>query len=117
MPSFPIACCHLPLRSRPKISSSSAVTFSQPLAHQLTGTPLGVTLHPSQIVQAAFAFLIFAFLLALTALYMILASQFNSFVQPGVIMLSAPLAFVGAFAARWLAGHIRVRGAQIWMRS
>ncbi len=42
---------------------------------------------------------VFAFLLALLALYMILASQFNSFVQPAVIMLSAPLSFVGAFAA------------------
>jgi HAE1 family hydrophobic/amphiphilic exporter-1 len=41
----------------------------------------------------------FAFLLALTALYMILASQFNSFVHPFTIMLSAPLSFVGAFAA------------------
>ena len=43
------------------------ITFSQPLAEQLSKTPLGVTLHPSQIVQAAFAFLIFAFLLALHA--------------------------------------------------
>lgn len=40
-----------------------------------------------------------AFLLALIALYMILASQFNSFLQPVVVMLTAPLSFVGAFAA------------------
>ncbi|MGV8996451.1 MAG: efflux RND transporter permease subunit [Parvibaculaceae bacterium] len=46
----------------------------------------------------------FAFLLALTALYMILASQFNSFAQPAVIMLSAPLSFVGAFIALKLSG-------------
>jgi HAE1 family hydrophobic/amphiphilic exporter-1 len=37
--------------------------------------------------------------LGLIAIYMILASQFNSFVQPFVIMLSAPLSFIGAFAA------------------
>ena len=47
----------------------------------------------------------FAFLLALLSLYMILASQFNSFVQPLVVMLSAPLSFVGAFAALVMAGE------------
>jgi len=48
--------------------------------------------------------ILFAFSLALLALYMILASQFNSFVQPLVIMLSAPLSFVGAFAALAFSG-------------
>jgi len=46
----------------------------------------------------------FAFLLALIALYMVLASQFNSFTQPALIMLTAPLSFVGAFAAIYFAG-------------
>lgn len=47
----------------------------------------------------------FAFMLALIALYMILASQFNSFSQPAIIMLSAPLSFSGAFIALKLSGH------------
>ncbi|MFQ5515226.1 MAG: efflux RND transporter permease subunit [Myxococcota bacterium] len=42
---------------------------------------------------------LFAFWIALIALYMVLASQFNSFVQPAVIMLTAPLSFFGAFVA------------------
>ena len=46
-----------------------------------------------------------AFGLALLALYMVLASQFNSFVQPAIVMLTAPLSFVGAFAALYLAGQ------------
>ena len=46
----------------------------------------------------------FAFLLALVAIYMILASQFNSFVHPMTVMLSAPLSFVGAFASVWVMG-------------
>lgn len=46
----------------------------------------------------------FAFIMALIALYMILASQFNSFVQPAVIMLTAPLAFSGSFVILSLAG-------------
>lgn len=40
-----------------------------------------------------------AFLLAIIALYMLLATQFNSFSQPIAIMLTAPLCFSGAFAA------------------
>jgi HAE1 family hydrophobic/amphiphilic exporter-1 len=36
---------------------------------------------------------------------MILAAQYNSFVQPLIIMLSAPLSFIGAFAAVWAAGY------------
>jgi HAE1 family hydrophobic/amphiphilic exporter-1 len=55
----------------------------------------------------------FAFLLALVAIYMILAAQFNSFVHPFTIMLSAPLSFVGAFAAVKLAGQALDVMAQI----
>lgn len=55
----------------------------------------------------------FAFMLALTALYMILASQFNSFSQPAIIMLSAPLSFVGAFIALKLSGLELTMFAQI----
>ena len=57
----------------------------------------------------------FAFVLALVALYMILASQFNSFTQPLIIMLTAPLSFVGAFIAIWLAGETMTMFAQIGM--
>jgi HAE1 family hydrophobic/amphiphilic exporter-1 len=57
--------------------------------------------HAERMKDSARAVL-FAFLMALAALYMILASQFNSFSQPAAIMLTAPLSFVGAFAAlRW----------------
>ncbi len=57
----------------------------------------------------------FAFLLALVALYMILASQFNSFSQPAIIMLTAPLSFVGAFAALSFTGMTMTMFAQIGM--
>jgi len=55
----------------------------------------------------------FAFMLALVALYMILASQFNSFTQPMIIMLTAPLSFVGAFIAIYFAGETMTMFAQI----
>jgi HAE1 family hydrophobic/amphiphilic exporter-1 len=40
----------------------------------------------------------FAFVLALVLLYMVLASQFNSFLQPAIVMLAQPLAIVGGVA-------------------
>ncbi len=46
----------------------------------------------------------FAFGLGLLALYMVLASLFDSLVHPFTIMMSAPLAFVGGFAALFLLG-------------
>lgn len=57
----------------------------------------------------------FAFMLALVALYIVLASQFNSFVQPLVIMLTAPLCFSGAFAALFFTGKEMSMFAQIGM--
>ena len=47
----------------------------------------------------------FTFLLALTLLYMVLASQFNSFLQPAIVMLAQPLAIVGGVAALWATGQ------------
>ena len=50
-------------------------------------------------------YMAFAFGLALVLLYMVLASQFNSFLQPAIVMLAQPLAVVGGIAALWLFGH------------
>ena len=47
----------------------------------------------------------FTFLLALALLFMVLASQFNSFMQPFYIMLAVPLGIVGGIAALWLSGY------------
>ncbi|MFC5303133.1 efflux RND transporter permease subunit [Azospira restricta] len=50
-------------------------------------------------------YMVFAFTLAMVLLYMVLASQFNSFVQPFIVMLAQPLAIVGGVAALWLFGQ------------
>ncbi|MDP1671440.1 MAG: efflux RND transporter permease subunit, partial [Alphaproteobacteria bacterium] len=55
----------------------------------------------------------FAFSIAIVALYMVLASQFNSFTQPFVIMLTAPLSFLGAFVALYFSGQPMTMFAQI----
>ncbi|AMJ61327.1 efflux RND transporter permease subunit [Bosea sp. PAMC 26642] len=44
------------------------------------------------------------FLLALGFIYLVLAAQFESFVDPIVIMVSVPLSLTGALAALWFTG-------------
>jgi HAE1 family hydrophobic/amphiphilic exporter-1 len=46
----------------------------------------------------------FVFLLSFILLYMVLASQFNSFLQPVIIMLAQPLAIIGGLIALLLTG-------------
>jgi HAE1 family hydrophobic/amphiphilic exporter-1 len=66
---------------------------------------------PSRRLRETAGAIRFAFMLALVAIYMILAAQFNSFVHPFTIMLSAPLSFVGAFALlRVTGGTLDVMG-------
>jgi multidrug efflux pump len=45
--------------------------------------------------------LAFAFLLALTLIYLVLAAQFESFRDPFIIMLTVPLALAGALFSLW----------------
>ncbi|MFT3843649.1 MAG: efflux RND transporter permease subunit [Lacibacter sp.] len=44
----------------------------------------------------------FAFVLALVLIFLVLAAQFESFVDPLVIMFTVPLAIAGAFLSLWL---------------
>lgn len=46
--------------------------------------------------------IMFAFLLALLLVYLILAAQFESFVDPWIIILTVPLALAGALLSLWI---------------
>jgi len=46
----------------------------------------------------------FVFLLALVFIFLVLAAQFESFIDPFIIMLTVPLAVTGALLATWLTG-------------
>ena len=50
-------------------------------------------------------YMTFAFVLAMVLLYMVLASQFDSFLQPLIVMLAQPLAIIGGVAALWATGQ------------
>lgn len=56
-----------------------------------------------------------AFGLALLVVYMVLASQFGSFVHPFTVLLAVPLAVTGALGALWLTGSTLNLYSQIGM--
>ncbi|MCC6937811.1 MAG: efflux RND transporter permease subunit [Flavobacteriales bacterium] len=47
----------------------------------------------------------FAFLLALVLIFLILAAQFESWIDPLVVMFTVPLALAGALVTLWIGGH------------
>jgi hydrophobe/amphiphile efflux-1 (HAE1) family protein len=47
----------------------------------------------------------FAFLLALILIYLVLSAQFESFIDPLIIMITVPLALAGALLSLWLTGE------------
>lgn len=49
--------------------------------------------------------LLFAFALALILIYLVLAAQFESFIDPFIILFTVPLAITGAFGSLWIFGQ------------
>ncbi|GAA0855332.1 efflux RND transporter permease subunit [Aliiglaciecola litoralis] len=58
----------------------------------------------SQLYQESGDSVIFIFILALAITFLVLAAQFESWVHPLVIMLTVPLALLGAFIGLYIAG-------------
>jgi HAE1 family hydrophobic/amphiphilic exporter-1 len=70
--------------------------------------PQGYTLTESgqaETMRDAISSLVFAFLLAVVITYMVLSSQFESFIHPFTIMLALPLSFIGALGFLLLTGN------------
>ncbi len=89
----------------PTIALGDAVTRVKAAAEQL---PAGYSLKltgQAEEFSKTIGYMIFAFALALVLLYMVLASQFNSFIQPLIIMLAQPLAIIGGVFALWVTGQ------------
>lgn len=57
----------------------------------------------------------FAFILALVLIYLVLSAQFESFIDPLIIMLTVPLAIAGALLSLWMFGHTLNIFSQIGM--
>ncbi len=59
---------------------------------------------PSRDYAESSSNIMFAFVLALILIYLVLAAQFESFVDPFTIMLTVPLALAGALLSLWIFG-------------
>jgi HAE1 family hydrophobic/amphiphilic exporter-1 len=79
------------------------------------GLPLGYRLQfigEAEELGKTQRYIAFAFAVGSLLLFMVLASQFNSFVQPLVIMLAVPLAIIGGIFALWISGPIAALAAR-----
>jgi HAE1 family hydrophobic/amphiphilic exporter-1 len=90
----------------PNVSLGEAIGIVNKAAE---GLPLGYRLQfigEAEELGKTQRFITFAFVVGSVLLFMVLASQFNSFVQPLVIMLAVPLAVIGGIFALWISGPI-----------
>jgi HAE1 family hydrophobic/amphiphilic exporter-1 len=98
----------------PSISLGAAVDKMNAEADKLL--PLGYRvrfLGDAAELEKTQRFVSFAFIIGVLMLFMVLASQFNSFLQPLIIMLAVPLAVVGGLFALWFS--IPVSQAAAWL--
>ena len=92
--------------STPTVSLGEAVNTIQETAQELL--PLGYQIKMkgrAEEFQKTAGYMAFAFITAIILIYMVLASQFNSFIQPLIIMAAQPLAIVGGVFSLWLFNH------------
>lgn len=94
------------LKGSPTVSLSDAVAKVEQVARDTLPPGYRIEkLGEARELERTGGQLLFVFGLASLLLYMILASQFNSFAQPAVIMLAEPLAVVGGLFALWWTGN------------
>ncbi len=89
----------------PGVSQQEALQKVEKLARSLL--PPGFLLKmtgSSQSFRESFQSLLVALLLGILVSYMVLASQFNSFVHPVTVLMALPFSISGAFIGLWL-GH------------
>ena len=75
--------------------------IAKPLLDESFSTALS---GPSRDYSESSSNIVFAFILALVLIYLVLAAQFESFIDPFTIMLTVPLALAGALLSLWLFG-------------
>lgn len=92
--------------STPRVSLGEAVEMVYAATEDLL--PLGYEVSMSGRAEEfgkTMYYMLFAFVVAIILVYMVLASQFNSFIQPFIIMVAQPLAIIGGVVALWASGH------------
>lgn len=94
------------LYTSPSIPLDEAVENVNQLANEIL--PPGYTVRltgEAEELEKTTRNMMFVFALALVLLYMVLASQFNSFLQPLIVMVAQPLAVIGGVVALLITGN------------
>jgi len=95
-----------PFYATPDLPLAEAVEEVQALADQLLPSGFSIALSgQAQEFGRTLNAIIFVFVVAILLVYMVLGSQFNSYLQPVIIMLAMPLAMMGAFIGLWITGN------------
>jgi HAE1 family hydrophobic/amphiphilic exporter-1 len=90
----------------PALPLGAAVERVREAAAQSLPVGYGVTfIGEAEQLEKTSSAAVFTFALAIILLYMVLASQFNSFLQPALVMVAVPLAVVGGVIALYLFGQ------------
>jgi HAE1 family hydrophobic/amphiphilic exporter-1 len=89
----------------PGASQQAALDFIKQKSRELPPTYFIEQTGAAKTFQESFQSLILAFGLGLFVAYMVLASQFNSFLDPVTILMALPFSFSGAFFALLLTGQ------------
>lgn len=94
------------LFSSPSIPLDQAIASVNQIAQEILPPGYSIRLAgEAEELEKTTNSMIFAFTLALALLYMVLASQFNSFLQPLIVMMAQPLAIIGGVLALLLTGN------------
>ncbi|QIT53904.1 efflux RND transporter permease subunit [Aquisalimonas sp. 2447] len=92
--------------SNPAVPLAEAVEMVEEEAADIL--PLGYSLNlvgQAEEFERTAAAIVFVFVVAVLLVYMVLGSQFNSFLQPFIILAALPLAMVGGIVGLWLFNH------------
>jgi hydrophobe/amphiphile efflux-1 (HAE1) family protein len=90
----------------PNVSQSAAIAMAEKISRE--ALPEGYTFNlegGSQTYMESIYSLWGVLLLGIVVAYMVLASQFNSFLHPVTVLLALPFSVTGAFLALWLTGQ------------
>ncbi len=92
--------------STPTTDLGSAATLFRSVASEILPPGYRVILvGQADEMEKTGSAVLFVMITGLILVYMVLASQFNSFLQPVLVMLAQPLAIVGGFVGLWLMGN------------
>ncbi|WP_376697165.1 efflux RND transporter permease subunit [Wenzhouxiangella sp. EGI_FJ10305] len=90
----------------PEMPLGEAITAIDEIAEDIL--PLGYRVAykaQAREFQQTQQYVMFAFVLATILVFIVLASQFNSFIQPLIVMVAQPLAVIGGVLLLWLTGN------------